>query len=237
MSRLARTEAVPSPTPGAHPFMVLSAPTQSRYRQELVDLRHMLLEMGGLAEDLLGCATEALIQQDAEHLQRAEGLEQHINELERQIDDRCVKILALHQPAASELRFVTMAMKIIRDIERIGDLASNVAKRSAQLLAGEPFQIPADLPRLSRAVRVMTTSALDAFVDRSVEAAQAVLASDDEADELYWRLYHRFERWMQDDPTMVTRGLTMVLVIKDLERAADHATNVARGVIFLVHGR
>jgi phosphate transport system protein len=216
--------------------MVLSVPTQSRYRQELVDLRHMLLEMGGLAEDLLGCATEALIQRDPEQLRRAESLEQHINDLERQIDERCVKILALHHPAASELRFVTMAMKIIRDIERIGDLASNVAKRSAVLLQGKEIQAPADLPRMSRAVRQMITRALDAFVDRSVTDAEAVLQADDEVDTLHWRLYERFAQMMKEDPGLVERGLKMVLIVKDLERAADHATNIARGVIFLVHG-
>jgi phosphate transport system protein len=217
--------------------MVLSAPTHSRYRQDLVDLQQLLLEMGGLAEELLGAATEALIQRDRDALEPTEELERQINELDREIYERCLKILALHQPAASELRFVTMAMKIIRDIERIGDLASNVAKRSRVLLEGREFQIPADLPRMSRAVRQMITQALDAFVERSVEQATAVLQADDEVDALNWKLFARLEADLQTSPELVGRGLKLVLIVKDLERAADHATNIARGVIFLVHGR
>lgn len=217
--------------------MVLTANTFSRYRQDLVEVQQMLLEMGGLSEELLGAATEALLQRDREALAPAEELEAQINQLERAIDDRCLKILALHQPAASELRFVTMAMKIIRDIERIGDLASNVVKRSRLLLDGPEFQIPPDLPRMSRAVREMITSALDAFVERDVDAAAAVLAADDTVDDLNWRLFRRVETELEDGASSVSTGVKLILIVKDLERAADHATNIARGVIFLVHGR
>jgi len=217
--------------------VVLSVTTSAPYSQELVDLRQLLLEMGGLAEECLAASISALVDRDAGEVRRSAELETEINRFEKEIDERCIKILALHQPAASELRFVAMAMKIANDLERIGDLATNVAHRAESLMADVESVVPTEFVRMSRAVRAMITAALDAFVERSVDRARVVLQQDDEVDELHWQLYGRYEAMMRRDPNYVRRGIKMIHVIRDLERAADHATNIAEGVIYMVNGR
>lgn len=217
--------------------MALSATTPSRYRRELIEIRQLLLEMGGLAEEGLGTAVDALLEREDVPRERADAMEDEINRLEHRIDEQCLMVLALHQPVASELRFVAMAMKITTDLERIGDLAKNLARRSQHLLAHEEFALPGEIPRMSRAVREMIAGALDAFVERDVERAEAVIERDDEVDDLHWQLYRRLSAEMESGATPVPVGLRLVNVVKDLERAADHATNIAEGVVYLVRGR
>lgn len=217
--------------------MVLTTPGGSRYRRELSDLRQQLLEMGGSAEECLSAAIDVLMEGEAERLERARALEAEINDAEKAIDERCMRLLAVHQPAASELRFVAMAMKLATDLERIGDLAMNIARR-ARLADGQgPYRVPAEVPRMTRVVREMIGSALDAFVELSAERANAVLVRDDVVDELHWQAYRGLEERVQRAPESAPWAMRMVLVIKDLERAADHATNIAEGVIYMVRGR
>lgn len=217
--------------------MALSASTTSRYRRELIEIRQLLLEMGGLAEEGLGAAVDALLEREDLPRGRADALEAEINALEHRIDERCLMVLALHQPVASELRFVAMAMKITTDLERIGDLAKNLARRSRDLLQHEAFPLPGEIPRMSRAVREMIAGALDAFVERDVERAELVIERDDEVDALHWQLYRRVIEAMDAGRVPVAVGLGLAHVVKDLERAADHASNIAEGVVYLVRGR
>ena len=157
--------------------MVLTTPGGSRYRRELSDLRQQLLEMGGSAEECLSAAIDVLMEGEAARLERAQALEVEINDAEKAIDERCMRLLAVHQPAASELRFVAMAMKLATDLERIGDLAMNIARR-ARLADGQgPYRVPAEVPRMTRVVREMIGSALDAFVELSAERREQMAAA------------------------------------------------------------
>lgn len=209
----------------------------SNYRQELVDLRQLLLEMGGLAEECLAAAMDALASPAPEVIARCKSLERETNQLEKTIDERCMRVLAVHQPAASELRFVAMAMKIVTDLERVADLAANVANRAQRVVGLDSMPLPPEIPRLSRAVREMVSAALDAFVERSAEQAVAVLGRDPEVDRLHWTAFERLRELMESDPREVARCMRLIHVIRDLERAGDHAKNIAEGVIFMVRGR
>ncbi len=217
--------------------MVIAAHIAPGYRQELVDLRQLLLEMGGLAEECLATSFEALQAPELSIIERCKALERETNALEKNIDERCMRILAVHQPAASELRFVAMAMKIVTDLERVADLASNVAYRSRRMLGAELPPLPTELVRMSPAVREMVALALDAFVERSVDRAQQVLTRDDEVDRLQQDVFARLTAMMTSDPGLVEHGLRLVHCARDLERAGDHATNIAEGVVFMVRGR
>jgi phosphate transport system protein len=218
--------------------MVLSANTASSgYRQELVDLRQLLLEMGGVTEECLATSIEALLAPEQPLIERCKQLERETNALEKSIDERCMRILAVHQPAASELRFVAMAMKIVTDLERIADLSSNIAGRARHLLGRDGFLLPPELVRMSRAVRDMIALALDAFVERSVDRANEVLQRDDEVDRLQKEAFERIGRQMEASPEAVADGIRMIHCARDLERAGDHATNIAEGVIFMIRGR
>lgn len=218
--------------------MVMSSQSGATgYRQELVDLRQVLLEMGGVTEECLATAIEALLNPDHAVIERCKALERETNGLEKSIDERCMRILAVHQPAASELRFVAMALKIVTDLERIADLSSNVAGRARGLLGRDGALLPPELARMTRAVREMTALALDAFVERSVERAQSVLQRDDEVDRLQKEAFARIAQQIEAGQLGADDGIRAVHCVRDLERAGDHATNIAEGVIFMVHGR
>jgi phosphate transport system protein len=217
--------------------MVLTAHTGSHYRQALTELRQVLLEMGGCAEECIQTATDVLVLRDTAQRARCDELEREIDQLEIEVDERCMKLLALHQPAASELRFVAMAMKIATDLERIGDLASNVAERASELAGDESFVVPAELTPMSEAVRRMITGALDSFVQRNTDLARDVLVQDDEVDELHWGVYRAIEAELERGAGGAANRMKLLHIIRDLERAADHATNIAEGVIYMVEGR
>jgi phosphate transport system protein len=197
----------------------------------------LLLEMGGLSEESLATALDALLQRDMALVARVRSLELEINELEKTIDSRCLRILAVHRPSASDLRFVTMVMKIASAVERIGDLSSSVGKRAEELVPDGEFPIPSEVQHMGAAVRAMTAEALDAFVSRDATKAWNVLERDDEVDGLHHRLQQKLEGVMQRDPELVRSAMRMGRVVRDLERAADHAVNIAVAVIFMVDGR
>lgn len=217
--------------------MALNAQSGSRFRNEMVDLRQSVLEMGGLAEEALSAAIDALLEGDRLQAERGRDLDEEIDRLERVIDERCLKILALHQPAASELRFVTMAMRLATDLERVGGLARNLAKRAAALSVDEAPTSYAEIPKLTGRVRQMMSSALDAFVDRDVDLAWDVLRRDDEVDAMHRDIQGELQRLMEQERIAISQGLVLLFVVKDLERIADHATSIAEGVIFMVRGR
>ena len=209
----------------------------ARYEHEMAALRGLLLRMGGTVEEMLGLVIEALQVYDPDMAARVRAMDAEVDRLEKEIDEHCLRILALHQPAAEDLRFVTMSMKLVTDLERMGDLVGNIAERIIALAGGERPRGAIDLPRMGGLVRDMVRQALDAFVAGDVERARKVLAADEHVDELNWQIHHALVARMTEATETAARGVHLLLLTRHLERVGDHATNIAEEVIFLVHGR
>ena len=211
--------------------------TDKTYEEELTRLRTHILEMGGLVEDQIAQAIRALTERD-EALARATMERDHtVNRLDVEIDDLCIKLLALRQPAARDLRLITTGLKITTDLERIGDLAAHVAERAVELLAELPIKPYIDLPRMADLASDLLHRSLDAFVREDAELALSVCASDDALDKLHAQLFRELISFMVEDPKTISRAMRLLFVSKALERVGDHATNIAEMVIFMVHGR
>lgn len=207
------------------------------FHEELEALTQTLLAMGALVEDQLRGAMRALVERDERLAAEVMARDREVNALDVAIDERCVELLALHQPAAGDLRLVTTAMKIVTDLERIGDQAVNIAQRALEL-AREPQLKPyIDLPRMAERAQHMVREALDAFVARDAERARRVCASDGEVDALKEQIFRELLTFMMEDPRTIPRALRLLLISRFLERAADHATNIAEMVIYLTEGR
>lgn len=215
----------------------MAVTSATRYTHEMAALRQALIRMGGQVEEMLGCAIEAMANHDAELARRVVEMDQQVDQLEKEIDEQCLRLLALHQPAAMDLRFVAMSMKLVTDLERMGDLVGNVAERVIELAREARLQPYVELPRLAELTRAMINQALDAFVDRDAELAERVMAADNEVDELHWQIRRDLIARMTRDCDTVQRGVNLLLATKHLERLGDHATNIAEEVIFLVKGR
>jgi len=207
------------------------------FEEELQTLKNRLLTMGGLVEERLHAAVAALMERRAEAAQRIVASDQEINELQIEIDDRCLKLLALQQPMAVDLRLITAAMKINADLERIGDQAVNIAQNALRVMAHPPLKPLIDVPRMAELAEGMTRDSLDAFVRRDSQLARAVLARDDQVDALKDQVFRVLLTYMCADPGTIERALGLILVSRNLERIADHATNIAEDVIFLVEAR
>jgi len=205
--------------------------------QELAELTRELLEMASRAEAAISLSTRALLLRDpalAEHVLRNDD---RLNQLEVLIDERCMRLLALYQPEAGDLRFVAMALKITNDLERIGDQAVNIAERSLELMHEPPLEPLLDLPELAQHVQRMLTGSVEAFVRRDAALAQSVCRQDDTIDGLDDQIFRQLLTYMLQDYRTITRAVHMILISRHLERVADHATNIAEGVIYLVEGR
>jgi phosphate transport system protein len=211
--------------------------TDRTYEQQLGQLRTSVLEMGGLVEQQIGQAVKALVDRD-QALARATIERDHtVNRLDVEIDDLSLKLLALHQPAARDLRLITTALKITTDLERIGDMATHVAERAIELAAELPLKPYIDIPRMADLARDMLRRSLDAFVHEDTELALAVCSADDTIDQLHEQLFRELLSFMAEDPTTVSRAMRLLFVSKYLERVGDHATNIAEMVIFMAKGR
>jgi len=193
--------------------------------------------MGALVEERVHQATFALIERRPDAIDRVIAGDQDVNDLQIEIDDRCLKLLALQQPMASDLRLITAAMKINADLERIGDQAVNIAENATKMLASPPLKPLIDLPRMAERAERMTRDSLDAFVRRDVILAREVLAQDDEVDGLKDTIFRVLLTYMMADPGTIERALALILISRNLERIADHATNIAEDVIFLVEAK
>jgi phosphate transport system protein len=207
------------------------------FEDELHELKHRLLTMGALVEDRVQRAVVALIERRAELAEAVIAGDQEINDLEIEIDARCLKLLVLQQPAASDLRFITAALKINSDLERIGDQAVNVAENALRILPHAPMRPLMDIPRMAELAQGMTRDSLDAFVRRDVVLARGVLSRDDQVDALKDQVFRVLLTYMMADPGTIERALGLILVSRNLERIADHATNIAEDVIFMVEAR
>jgi phosphate transport system protein len=209
-----------------------------RHLQEELDLlKSRLLEMGGLAEERVRRAVEALAERDVALIDAVLAGDEPVNGLHIEIDDRCLKILALHQPVAADLRAVMAAVKINTDLERVGDLAVNIAEAAKRYVLHPPVKRLIDIPRMGDIAQVMLRDALDSYVNRDVALAQQVLNQDDELDALKTQIFRELLTYMLQDPGTIEAALDLILVSRHLERIGDHATNIAEDVIFMVSAR
>ena len=212
----------------------MTTPTVPHFQEELSELKTRLLEMGGLAEDRVRAAVRALVERDAAGVDRVLSGDQPINQLHIEIDNRCFKLLALHQPMAVDLRAIVSAVKINTDLERVGDLAINIAEAARRYLRHPPVKELIDIPRMADTAQRMLRDSLDSYVRRDVALAQAVLNQDDALDGLKTQVFRELLTYMLQDPATIEPSLDLVLISRHLERIGDHATNVAGDVIFMV---
>jgi phosphate transport system protein len=216
--------------------MPLKKHTDRSYDAELEELRSKLLTLGGKVEAEIALSMRALAERDSKLAEQVVGSDREVNRLELEVDESCRRLLALRQPAASDLRFITTALKIVVDLERIGDLAVNIAERAIDLNQSPPLKPVHDLSRLAQLCQSQLRKALDAFVDGDVEKAQAVIKDDDLLDALYHNLFNELLALMMEDPRNIRRANSFIFVAKHLERLGDHATNVAEMVVYMVRG-
>lgn len=207
---------------------------ERRLDLDLDRIRQSLLRMGGLVEEMMDRAAQAVSDRNAVLAADVVRRDREVDALELEIDEVCHSVLSRRQPTASDLRLLVAAMKINSDLERIGDSAVNIAHSAEQLLELPPTAPAVDLPYLSRRAQAMVRDSLDAFVRRDADLARQVCARDDEVDGLYKEIFRELLDAMIADPRMVSQALHLLLVARNLERIADHATNIAEDVIFMV---
>jgi phosphate transport system protein len=204
--------------------------------EELEGVKNRLLEMGGLVESAICRSIAAVVEGDADQAQEVLRNEARINQMEIEIDDLATRLLATQQPMAGDLRFLTAAIKINNDLERMGDLAVNIIERALALRRAPAAHPVIDIPQMARLSESMIRKSLDAFVRSDAELARSVLLSDDAVDDLRDRIYEELINFMQQSPDHVRPGVNLMFVARNLERLADHATNIAEDVLFLVQG-
>jgi phosphate transport system protein len=209
---------------------------RSRFQQGLDELKEKLLRMGGLAEQAIDRATEAYRTRDSKFCQMVLTGENAINEAEREIDELALDLLAMQQPMAIDLRFILAVLKINADLERVGDQAVNIAQRVLDLISEDEVELPVDIPRMADAVSTMVQRALESFLDGKAEVAEAVLQMDGIVDRMKDEAFVVLVKRMHDDPAVTRQALDVLLIARNLERIADHATNIAEDVIFWVRG-
>jgi phosphate transport system protein len=207
------------------------------FDSEMQALKSQLLIMGGLVENRIHRAVDALISRKGEEAQKIIQADVEINDLQIEIDERCLRILATQTPVATDLRFIAAAMKINSDLERMGDQAVNIAQNTLKCIDQPPLKPLIDLPRMAALSQEMTRDALDAFVRKDVELARNVLRRDDVVDDLKDQIFRELLTYMMADPGTIERALALILISRNLERVADHATNIAEDVIFLVEAK
>ena len=203
---------------------------------ELQELRQQLLAMGGLAETMIQGSVQSLVERNADLAHMVFRYEEEMDQRCIALDDRSFKLIALRQPVASDLRFITAGIKINSELERIGDLAVNIAHRTLTLLKEPPINVPVDLPKMAQLSQEMVKRSLDAFVGRNPELARGVIDADDAVDHLRDRFVQELTKLMGREPEAIPAALNIVLISRNLERIADHATNIAEDVIYIVRG-
>jgi phosphate transport system protein len=215
----------------------MADPRIRHFQDDLEQLKARLLEMGGLAEEHVRAAVQALVERELDLAEKVLGGDAAINRLHVEIDDRCVKLLALHQPMAVDLRSIVAAVKINSDLERVGDLAVNIAETVRRYLQHPPGRELTDIPGMADLAQHMLRDALDAFVHRDIDLAHHVLEQDDALDTLKTDMFRQLLSYMLADPATIEPSLDLILISRHLERIGDHATNVAEDVIFMVSAR
>ncbi|MGA2090996.1 MAG: phosphate signaling complex protein PhoU [Endomicrobiales bacterium] len=207
------------------------------FEEELNELKSRLLHMGALVESMIHLAIKALVDRNESVIKEVFEKEDEVNKIQVEIDEKCLQLIALYQPTAVDLRFITSGMKINSDLERMGDQAINMAETGVDLLQQPPLKPLIDLPNMADIVKGMVNNSLDAFVRKDVELAQSVLKRDDAVDSLKDSIFRELLTLMIADQNNITRSLDLILISRNLERIGDHATNVAEDVIFMVLGK
>jgi phosphate transport system protein len=216
---------------------VKRAHTDREYEGQLEELRERLLRMAGVVEQMIVDAVRAAVNQDRDLAQATIQCDATVNRLEVESDELCLLILAKRQPMASDLRFVTLSLKMVTDLERIGDLAVNICERAIDL-AGHPQPWPWDnIEAMARLVRAMIGDSIQAFVDRDGDKAQRVTEQDGQVDQLYWEIFRTALDQMRRQPNSVHDGIHVQSIAKFLERMGDHGTNLAEQVVFMIRGK
>jgi len=211
--------------------------TDKKYEEDLKKLREEILYMGGLVEDQIQKAVKSLVDRESELAKIIIERDHEVNRLDVEIDDLCIRLLALHQPAGKDLRFITTGLKITTDLERIGDMAVNICERALELNQEPQLKPYIDIPRMARIAQRMTRESLDAFVREDTDLALKVCKDDEEIDQLNSQIFREVITFMIEDPHTINRAMKISSISKYLERMADHATNIAEMVIFMVKGK
>jgi len=211
--------------------------TNSRYEQELSTLRNTLLRMGELVSNQIGDAIHCLFAGDADGAAAVAARDIEVNRLDSEIDDRCVEVLALNQPAAIDLRMILASLKITVDLERIGDQAVNICTHPSDTTRRVAFGVDNEIERMAALAREMVRNSLNAFEHGDTALAKSVIETDDQMDSLHRHVLDQLLNSMVEEPAGIGPGTTLVFVSRSLEKIADHATNVAESVVFMVEGR
>ena len=206
------------------------------FEQELEQLKGKLLEMSALVESAIYRSVQGVVEKNQELAEQVLKNEARINQLEIEVDDMAISLLALQAPLAADLRLVTAAIKINNDLERMGDLSVNIAQSALALMKDPVIRPLIDIPHIAGLAQGMVRKALDAFVNRDPELARSVLASDDAVDNMRTASYHELISFMEKNPQQISQALYLLSTVRNLERIADHATNIAEDVLFLVKG-
>ena len=210
---------------------------QRHFHEELESLKQTLLAMGALVEDQIRRVMRALVERDDALARSVIERDAQVNAYDVEVDEKCVELLALHQPTAGDLRFITTAMKIVTDLERIGDQAVNIAQRAIELNLEPQLKPYIDLPRMAEKAQAMVKESLDAFVARDTELARRVCSEDGAVDALNHQIFRELLTFMMEDPKTIPRAIRLILIARFMERVADHATNIAEMVIFMVDSK
>ncbi len=215
----------------------MSVHTDKAYEAELRGLRDRLLAMGGLVEQAISASVRAITERDSALAEQVKLRDREVNRMEVEIDGMCRRVLALRQPAASDLRFITTALKIVVDLERMGDLAVNVAERALDLNQAPPLGPMHELAKIADLAEAQLKKALDAFVTGDVDKAEEVMKGDDLIDALYLKIFNDMLLLMMEDSKNIRRATAMMFAAKHLERFGDHAINLAEMVVYMVRGQ
>ena len=210
---------------------------QRHFDEELGDLKSQILRMGALVEEQIEGSIKALVDRDADLASRMIERDKLVNTFDVDIDENCIRLLALQAPAAGDLRFVTTAMKISTELERMSDLAENICERVIELNEEPQLKPYIDIPRMANWTMQMVRESLDAFVRSDATQARKVCADDDFVDDLTHQLFRELLSFMLENPATITRAIRLTFIGKYLERIADHATNIAELVIYMVEGK
>ena len=210
---------------------------ERHFDEELNKLKEKLLRIASLVEEAISHAIKALVDRNYDLAAEVIKRDDEVNMLEIEIDEQCLKLLALMQPIAIDLRFITSAMKIGNDLERMGDQAVNIAERTLELLRQPQLKPLIDIPRMATLAQKMVKDSLDAFVNKDTNLARDVCVRDDQVDNLNDQVFRELLTYMMEDTSTITRAVDLILIGRHLERIADHATNIGEDVVYLVEGK
>ena len=206
------------------------------YDQQIAFLTRRILEMGGLVEQQIARAIEALVNRSIEQADQVIEQDDQIDRMEEEIDQYAIRLLATRQPMAVDLRLIAMAMKISNDLERIGDYATNIAKRCERLANEPPVKPLYSIPRMAQITQAMIKDILDAYAERDADKAVAVWRRDDEVDDMFTSLFRELLTYMMEDARNISSCIDLIFVAKNLERIGDHTTNIAEKIHYMIHG-